>query len=83
MLQADRWQEGKHSPGREMHASLREDYLNQVQRDFLSQIASKSDVAPLAETPCDVKTILVLTGPGNSWLSGTSKFKGIDATQSS
>jgi uncharacterized protein YnzC (UPF0291/DUF896 family) len=48
MLQAKRRQEGKNSQGRDKHASLREDYLNQVQRDFLSQIASKSDLAPLA-----------------------------------
>ena len=57
-----KWQEGGLFLDKEWRASLREDYLNQVQRDFLSRIALKSDAAPLAVTPCSVRVILVRAG---------------------
>jgi hypothetical protein len=37
LLHAKKWQVGVTVARNARHASLREDYLNQVQRDFLSQ----------------------------------------------
>src|SRR5690242_6260085 len=60
-----RWQVGEHGaagrrPGRVMHASLREDYLSQVRRDFLSRTTR------IARTRAGQHPQRMLYGPGRA-----------------